>query len=48
MHLERSLVDVLQLHTDLMVAGSKIELGEESGTVSSSRSSSTTGWGKRP
>jgi hypothetical protein len=30
---EHSLVDLLQLHTDLMVAGSEIELGEESGAM---------------
>jgi NAD(P)H-hydrate repair Nnr-like enzyme with NAD(P)H-hydrate dehydratase domain len=29
MHPERRLVDVLPLHTDLMVAGPEIELGEE-------------------
>jgi hypothetical protein len=30
---ERRLVDVLPLHTDLMVAGSEIELGEEPGAM---------------
>jgi hypothetical protein len=30
---EHSLVDILRLHTDLMVTGSEVELGEESGAM---------------
>jgi hypothetical protein len=33
MHSECRLVDVLPLHTNLMVAGSEIELGEEPGAM---------------
>jgi hypothetical protein len=33
MRSERSLVDVHWLHKDLMVAGSEVELGEESGAM---------------
>jgi hypothetical protein len=41
MHAERRLPHVAGVHADLMIAGAKVQLGEELRTWSSSRSSST-------